>query len=213
MRKGRCDRRTRETRIHAELAIDGTGTSRIVTGIGFLDHMLDQLARHGLMDLVLEVEGDLHIDAHHSTEDSGYAIGTALAQAMGERKGIRRFGSAYCPMDECLTRAAVDCSGRPFLDWRVTFTQSTLGDMDTELFKEFFRALSQAAGLTLHIENLHGENNHHIIESAFKATALALRAALEIDPRQEGRVPSTKGTLAGVGGLASGDGDREGGTA
>ena len=177
--------------------LDGTGVYRISTGVGFLDHMLEQLSRHSLIDLTVKAEGDLHIDFHHTTEDSGIAIGTAFAQALGDRKGISRYGEATIPMDETLTRVALDLSNRPYLIWKVNFTRDKLGDMDTELFKEWFQAFAQAAGVTLHVENLYGENNHHIVESCFKGLARALRAAVEIDPRKADAVPSTKGTLGG----------------
>jgi imidazoleglycerol-phosphate dehydratase len=196
-RQASLKRATNETRIEVSLDLDGTGVYRISTGVGFLDHMLEQLSRHSLIDLTVKAEGDLHIDFHHTTEDSGIAIGTAFAQALGDRKGISRYGEATIPMDETLTRVALDLSNRPYLIWKVNFTRDKLGDMDTELFKEWFQAFAQAAGVTLHVENLHGENNHHIVESCFKALARALRAAVEIDPRKADAVPSTKGTLGG----------------
>ena len=168
------------------------------TGIGFLDHMLEQLSRHSLIDLKVRAEGDLHIDYHHTTEDSGIAIGEAFTKALGERKGITRYGSALIPMDETLTRVALDCSNRPYLIWKVNFTRPKLGEMDTELFKEWFQAFAQAGGVTLHVENLYGENNHHIVESCFKALARSLRQAIEIDPRKADAVPSTKGVLGGT---------------
>ena len=177
--------------------LDGTGAYEVSTGIGFLDHMLEQLSRHSLIDLRLKAEGDLHIDFHHTTEDSGIAIGTAIARALGDRKGIRRYGEAAIPMDEALTRVALDLSNRPYLVWKVAFTRDKLGDMDTELFREWFQAFSQAAGVTLHVETPYGENNHHIVESCYKALARALRAAVEIDPRKADAVPSTKGVLGG----------------
>lgn len=197
MRSARVERNTTETQIAAELNIDGTGKYAIETGIGFLDHMLEQLSRHGLMDLTLNAKGDLHIDQHHTTEDSGIAIGTAFKQALGDRKGITRYAHAYIPMDETLSRVAIDISGRPYLVWRVEFTKHKIGEMDTELFKEWFQAFAFAAGVTLHVENLYGENNHHIIESCFKGLARAIRAAAAIDPRAKDAIPSTKGTLAG----------------
>ncbi len=197
MRKGSVHRDTKETKIAVEIDLDGTGAYKISTGIGFLDHMLEQLSRHSLIDIDLTVDGDLHIDQHHTTEDSGIALGQALSQALGERKGIARFGHAYSPMDETLTRVALDISGRPFLVWKAAFSQPRLGEMDTELFEHWFHAFSGAAGIALHVENLYGRNNHHIIESAFKACALALRMAVEEDPRKAGVVPSTKGTLGG----------------
>jgi len=197
MRKAEVTRKTRETEVRAAVNLDGEGHSRISTGIGFLDHMLDQLARHGLLDLEVEAKGDLHIDFHHTTEDTGIAIGQAVAKALGSRAGIRRYGAALIPMDETLTRVALDASNRPYLIWKVAFTKPKLGEMDTELFREWFQAFAQAAGLTLHIENLYGENNHHIVESCYKGLAQALRAAIEIDPRRPDAVPSTKGVLGG----------------
>jgi len=196
-RRASVERATAETRIAATVDLDGTGAYEIATGIGFLDHMLAQLARHALIDVTLKAEGDLHIDFHHTTEDSGIVLGQALARALGDRRGIARFGEATVPMDETLSRVAIDVSGRPYLVWRVEFTRDKLGDMDTELFREWFQAFAQAAGLTLHVENLYGINNHHIIESCFKALARALRAAVAHDPRQAGAVPSTKGMLGG----------------
>jgi imidazoleglycerol-phosphate dehydratase len=169
--------------------------SDISTGIGFLDHMLDQLARHSLMDITVKAKGDLHIDFHHTTEDTGIALGEAVSQALGDRTGIRRYGSTLSPMDETLTRVVVDASNRPFLVWRVSFPTPKVGDMDTELFKEWFQAFVQNAGITLHVENLYGVNSHHIVESSFKGLARALRTATEIDPRRGGEVPSTKGAL------------------
>ncbi|MEX2631800.1 MAG: imidazoleglycerol-phosphate dehydratase HisB [Tistlia sp.] len=195
MRSARVERNTKETRISAEVNLDGTGESRIDTGIGFLDHMLDQLARHGLLDITLKAEGDLHIDAHHTTEDSGIVLGQAVSKALGERRGIRRYGDALIPMDETLTRVALDASNRPYLIWKVAFTRDKLGTFDTELFKEWFQAFAQHAGLTLHVETLYGTNNHHIVESCFKGLARALRDALEIDPRKADAIPSTKGSL------------------
>jgi imidazoleglycerol-phosphate dehydratase len=194
-RTGTVARKTKETQISATVDLDGTGRSRIATGIGFLDHMLEQLSRHSLIDLTVEAKGDLHIDFHHTTEDTGICIGEAVAKALGERTGIRRWGEATVPMDETLTRVALDASNRPYLIWKVTFTKPKLGEMDTELFKEWFQAFAQHAGLTLHIENLYGENNHHIVESCFKGLARALRQAIEIDPRKSDAVPSTKGVL------------------
>ncbi|MFN7173238.1 MAG: imidazoleglycerol-phosphate dehydratase HisB [Thermaurantiacus tibetensis] len=188
-------RETRETRIAVNLGLDGTGARRISTGIGFFDHMLDQLAKHALLDLDLEAKGDLHIDAHHTVEDTGLALGQAIARALGDRAGIRRYGHALIPMDETLTRVAIDISGRPYLVWKVAFSQPRLGDMDTELFREFFQALAQEGGLTLHVETVYGTNNHHIIESAFKGLARALRDAAAPDPRMAGQIPSTKGVL------------------
>ncbi len=197
MRTASISRNTTETQISVSLDLDGTGRYRIETGIGFLDHMLEQLSRHGLMDLELKGTGDLHIDFHHMTEDSGIAIGQAFTKALGERRGITRYGSAMIPMDEALVRVALDLSNRPYLVWKVDFSQPKIGDMDTELFKEWFYAFAQAAGCTLHVECLYGTNNHHIIEACFKALARALRQATTLDPRQEGKVPSTKGVLGG----------------
>lgn len=197
MRTGKIERKTNETSIAVELDLDGKGSYAVETGIGFLDHMLEQLSRHSLIDLKLTAKGDLHIDAHHTTEDSGIAIGEAVAKALGDRKGIARYGHAYVPMDETLTRVAIDLSNRPYLVWKVPFTQDRLGEMDTELFKEWFQAFAQAAGATLHVETLYGANNHHIVESCFKALARALRQAVEIDPRKADAVPSTKGVLGG----------------
>ena len=197
MRRATVERNTRETRITATVDLDGSGKADVATGIGFLDHMLDQLSRHSLIDLTVEAKGDLHIDFHHTTEDTGICIGEAVAKALGDRKGIRRWGEATVPMDETLTRVALDASNRPYLIWKVTFSKPKLGEMDTELFKEWFQAFAQNAGLTLHIENLYGENNHHIVESCFKGLARALRQAIEIDPRKSDAVPSTKGTLGG----------------
>ena len=188
-------RKTKETEIEVTLDLDGTGVYDVKTGIGFLDHMLEQLARHSLIDLKLRAKGDLHIDFHHTTEDTGIAIGTAVSQALGERRGIVRYGSAMIPMDETLTRVALDVSNRPYLIWKVAFSKPKLGEMDTELFKEWFQAFAQMAGVTLHVENLYGENNHHIVESCFKGLARALREAIAIDPRSAAAVPSTKGTL------------------
>ena len=194
-RTASIERRTKETSIGATVNLDGTGAYDISTGVGFLDHMLEQLARHGLIDITLKAEGDLHIDQHHTTEDSGIVLGQAFAEALGDKAGITRYGSCYLPMDETLTRVAVDVSGRPFLVWKVDFSRSKVGEMDTELFREWFQAFAQNAGITLHVENLYGENNHHIAETCYKALARALRLAVAIDPRQSGRVPSTKGQL------------------
>ena len=197
MRKARVERNTNETQITVELNLDGTGIYDVETGVDFLDHMLEQLSRHSLMDLKVRAKGDLHIDFHHTTEDTGIAIGQAFSQALGDKKGINRYGSCLLPMDEALTRVALDCSNRPYLIWNVEFTRDKLGDMDTELFREWFQGFAQAAGLTLHVENLYGDNNHHIVESAFKALARSLRAAIEIDPRKSEAIPSTKGVLGG----------------
>ena len=190
-------RATTETSVDVTVDLDGTGVYRVSTGIGFLDHMLEQLSRHSLIDLTVAVKGDLHIDAHHTTEDSGIAIGTAVRQALGDRRGITRYGDALIPMDETLTRVALDISGRPYLVWKTAFSQPRLGEMDTELFKEWFAAFAGAAGITLHIETLYGVNNHHIVESCFKGVARALRTAVTLDPRKADAVPSTKGTLGG----------------
>jgi imidazoleglycerol-phosphate dehydratase len=197
MREGRANRNTKETQIEIWLDLDGTGQYDVETGIGFLDHMLENFSRHSLIDLKVRAKGDLHIDFHHTTEDTGIAIGMAFAEAIGDMKGIRRYASAYIPMDETLSRVALDISKRPYLIWKVDFTRDKLGDMDTELFKEWFQAFAQAAGITLHVENIYGENNHHIIESCYKGLARALRDACEIDPRRADSVPSTKGTLGG----------------
>ena len=197
MRAATVDRHTRETQISAGVELDGTGAYDVQTGIGFLDHMLEQLSRHSLIDLTVRAAGDLHIDFHHTTEDTGYAIGEAISQALGDRAGIRRYGVSYIPMDETLTRVALDCSNRPYLVWNVGFPRPKLGDMDTELFKEWFQAFAQSAGLTLHVENLYGENSHHIVETCYKGLARALRQAIEVDPRQANAIPSTKGVLGG----------------
>ncbi|MGA3304502.1 MAG: imidazoleglycerol-phosphate dehydratase HisB [Stellaceae bacterium] len=196
-RQAAVERKTRETRITARVNLDGSGQYSVKTGIGFLDHMLEQLSRHSLIDLELEAHGDLHIDFHHTTEDTGYVVGEAVAKALGERKGIGRWGSALVPMDETLTRVALDASNRPYLIWKVKFSKPKLGEMDTELFKEWFQAFVQSAGVTLHVENLYGENNHHIVESCYKGLARALRQAVAIDPRGGASVPSTKGVLGG----------------
>jgi imidazoleglycerol-phosphate dehydratase len=197
MRTGSIHRKTSETSIDVELNLDGSGIYNVSTGIGFLDHMMEQLSRHSLIDLDLKAVGDLHIDQHHTTEDSGIAIGEAFSQALGERKGITRFGTAYAPMDETLTRVSLDISGRPYFVWKVKLDNPRLGEWDTELIEHWFHSFSQSAGLTLHIENLHGTNNHHIVESCFKGLARALRQAVEIDPRKADSIPSTKGTLGG----------------
>jgi imidazoleglycerol-phosphate dehydratase len=195
-RSASVTRNTTETRISVSLDLDGTGKYSVSTGIGFLDHMLEQLSRHSLIDLNVKAEGDLHIDFHHTTEDTGIAIGEAFNKALGDRKGINRYGHMYIPMDETLTRVALDLSNRPYLIWKVDFTRDKLGEMDTELFKEWFQAFTQNAGVTLHIENLYGSNSHHIVESCFKGTARALRAAVTPDDRLEGGIASTKGTLS-----------------
>ena len=195
MRQATVERKTKETQIRTTVGLDGTGVYKVATGIGFLDHMLEQLSRHSLIDLDLEAKGDLHIDFHHTTEDSGIVVGEAISRALGDRAGIARYGDAMIPMDETLTRVALDASNRPYLIWKVAFSRAKLGEMDTELFKEWFQAFAQSAGLTLHVENLYGENNHHIVESCYKGVARALRQAVERDPRKLGEVPSTKGTL------------------
>jgi len=196
-RKASVSRKTKETEIAVSVDLDGTGKSTIRTGVGFFDHMLDQLSRHSLIDMTIEAKGDLHIDDHHTVEDTGIAIGRAIADALGERRGIMRYASLDLAMDETLTRAAVDVSGRPFLVWNVSFSAPKIGTFDTELVREFFHALAQNAGITLHVTNHYGANNHHIAETCFKAVARVLRAALERDPRQPDAVPSTKGSLKG----------------
>ena len=195
MRKASIARKTNETDIKVEINLDGTGTYDIETGVGFFDHMLEQLARHGLMDLKIRTKGDLHIDQHHTVEDTGIALGQAFAEALGDKKGITRYASQDLPMDETLSRVALDISGRPYLIWKVAFSRDKIGDMDVELFREWFQAFSQHAGITLHVINEYGENNHHIIESCFKALARSLRVAISIDEAQKDRIPSTKGTL------------------
>jgi imidazoleglycerol-phosphate dehydratase len=190
-------RKTKETDIAVTVDLDGTGKSEIATGIGFLDHMLDQLARHSLIDIAVKAKGDLHIDFHHTTEDVGIALGQAVAKALGDRAGITRYSDVHLPMDETMTRVALDVSGRPYLIWAVTFTRDKVGEMDTELFREWFQAFALNGLITLHVANLYGENNHHIAETCFKGLARALRLAITVDPRQGGRVPSTKGSLAG----------------
>lgn len=197
MRTATVERNTNETQISAQVNLDGTGVYDIHTGIGFLDHMLEQLSRHGLTDITLKAQGDLHIDGHHTTEDAGITLGMAYKKALGDRKGITRYGHAYIPMDETLSRVSIDISGRPYLIWKVAFSQDRLGDMDTELFREWFQAFAFALGATVHVETLYGLNNHHIIESCFKGLARALRQAMMIDERAHDAVPSTKGTLQG----------------
>tara|TARA_R110000868_G_scaffold11751_13_gene57352 strand:- start:11715 stop:12308 length:594 start_codon:yes stop_codon:yes gene_type:complete len=197
MREAKVARKTTETDIEVSVNVDGTGKYDIETGIGFLNHMLEIFSRHGLMDLTVRAKGDLHIDFHHTTEDTGIAIGEAVHKALGDRRGIRRYASAMIPMDETLSRVSIDVSDRPYLIWKVNFTKPKLGEMDTELFKEWFQAFAQNARITLHVENLYGENNHHIVESCFKALARALRDAMETDPRAADSIPSTKGTLGG----------------
>ncbi len=194
-RTGSVSRKTNETSVTVSVNIDGTGVSKISTGVGFFDHMLDHLSRHSLIDMDIKADGDLHVDDHHTVEDVGIVIGQALSKALGDRRGITRYASIDLAMDETMTKAAVDVSGRPFLVWNVAFSAPKIGTFDTELVREFFQALSQHAGITLHIQNIYGANNHHIAETCFKAVARALRTATEIDPRQAGRVPSTKGTL------------------
>ncbi len=195
MRKGAVTRKTNETAITVEIDLDGSGASKIATGVGFFDHMLDQLARHSLIDMSIAAKGDLHIDDHHTVEDVGIALGQALKQAMGDKRGLARYADCLLPMDETLTRVAIDVSGRPFLVFRVAFPTAKIGAFDTELVREFFQAFATNAGLTLHVENLYGANAHHIAESCFKGVARALGAAIAIDPRQASRVPSTKGAL------------------
>jgi imidazoleglycerol-phosphate dehydratase len=195
MRIGTISRKTNETSIDVTVNLDGTGVYEISTGIGFLDHMLEQLSRHSLIDLKVKAIGDLHIDQHHTTEDTGIAIGEAVLAALGEKRGITRYGSAYAPMDETLTRCALDISGRPYFVWKVGFTMDRIGEWDTELIEHWFHSFATSAGITLHIENLYGSNNHHIVESSYKALARALRVAVEIDPRKADAIPSTKGTL------------------
>ena len=197
MREAKVARKTTETDIEVSVNVDGTGKYDIETGIGFLNHMLEIFSRHGLMDLTVRAKGDLHIDFHHTTEDTGIAIGEAVHKALGDRRGIRRYASAMIPMDETLSRVSIDVSDRPYLIWKVNFTKPKLGEMDTELFKEWFQAFAQNARITLHVENLYGENNHHIVESCFKALTRALRDAMETDPRAADSIPSTKGTLGG----------------
>jgi imidazoleglycerol-phosphate dehydratase len=196
MRTATIERKTRETEVLVSLDLDGSGEYDIDTGIGFLDHMLESFSRHSLIDLKVRAQGDLHVDFHHTTEDTAIVIGQAIKKALGDFSGITRFGSALMPMDETLTRVAIDCSNRPYLIWKVEFKRPKLGEMDTELFREWFQALAQNAGLCLHIENIYGENSHHIVETCFKGTARALREAIEIDERLDGAVPSAKGTLA-----------------
>jgi imidazoleglycerol-phosphate dehydratase len=195
MRIAKVNRKTKETSIEAEVNLDGKGIYNIDTGIGFLNHMLEQLSKHSLVDINLKAKGDLHIDLHHTTEDSGIVIGEAIAKALGDKKGIKRYAHAYIPMDETLSRVSLDISNRPYLVWNVKLKVEKLGEMDTELFKEWFQAFSQSAGITLHIENIYGDNSHHIIESCFKGLARALRFALEKDARAGDSLPSTKGIL------------------
>jgi imidazoleglycerol-phosphate dehydratase len=195
MRAARVSRRTAETDISVSLALDGSGQAKIATGVGFLDHMLELFSRHALFDLDLQVTGDLHVDQHHTTEDAGIALGQAFAQALGEKKGIARYAGVHLPMDETLSRVALDISGRPFLVFRTAFPTEKVGGFDTELVREFFQAFAMNGGVTLHVETFYGDNSHHIAESCFKGLARALRAAVALDPREGGRVPSTKGSL------------------
>ena len=195
MRTGSISRKTNETSIEVEVNLDGSGVYEVSTGIGFLDHMLEQLSRHSLIDLKVKAVGDLHIDQHHTTEDTGIAIGEAVLQALGDKRGITRYGTAYAPMDETLTRCALDISGRPYFVWKVALSMPRLGEWDTELIEHWFHSFAASAGITLHIENLYGANNHHIVESCYKALARALRQAVEIDPRKADAIPSTKGIL------------------
>jgi imidazoleglycerol-phosphate dehydratase len=197
MRTARIARKTHETDIAVEVNLDGTGQYEVSTGIGFLDHMIEQFARHSLIDIQCRVVGDLHVDQHHTAEDSAIAIGQAIAQALGDKRGIGRYGSAYSPMDETLARVALDISGRPYFVWKAAFTQEKLGELDTELVEHWFHSIGQAVGITLHIELLYGTNNHHICEAIFKGFARAMRSAVELDPRKGDAVPSTKGQLGG----------------
>jgi len=197
MRTATVKRKTKETDVTVTVDLDGEGTAKIATGVGFFDHMLEQIARHSLIDITISAKGDLQVDQHHTVEDVGIALGQAIRQALGDMKGITRYADVHLPMDEAMTRAAIDISGRPYLIWKVEFTRAKIGEMESELFREFFQAFAQNAGITLHIENLYGRNNHHIAETCFKALARGLKTAVAIDPRQKSRVPSTKGSLAG----------------
>ena len=197
MRTGRIERNTAETKILVEIDLDGTGSYQVETGIGFLDHMVEQFVKHSLIDVRMKVDGDLHIDQHHTTEDSALALGQALAAALGDKGGIARYGNAYSPMDETLARVALDISGRPYLVWKAGFSQEKLGEWDTELIEHWFHSVAQTCGLTLHVELLYGSNNHHICEAIYKGFARAMRAAVEVDPRKGGAIPSTKGQLGG----------------
>lgn len=197
MRTGRIERNTAETKILVEVDLDGTGQYDIATGIGFLDHMVEQVSRHSLIDVTMKVDGDLHVDQHHTTEDSALALGQAINQALGDKGGIARYGTAYSPMDETLARVALDISGRPWLVWKAGFTQTKLGEWDTELIEHWFHSVAQTAGITLHCELIYGSNNHHICEALYKGFARAMRQAVEIDPRKGGAIPSTKGQLGG----------------
>jgi imidazoleglycerol-phosphate dehydratase len=197
MRKASLDRKTTETQIAVSINLDGTGAYDVKSGVGFLDHMLELLSRHSLIDIKVRAKGDTHIDFHHTTEDIGIALGQAFAKALGDRKGIRRYADCLLPMDEALTRAAIDVSGRPYLIWKVEFSRPKIGEFDTELVREWFQAFAMNAGVTLHVQTLYGDNCHHIAESCFKALARVLRGAIDIDPRQKNRIPSTKGSLKG----------------
>jgi imidazoleglycerol-phosphate dehydratase len=197
MRRAVIKRKTKETDISVAVDLDGNGKASIKTGVGFFDHMLEQIARHSLIDVTIRAKGDLHVDQHHTVEDVGIALGQAIRQALGDMKGIARYADVHLPMDEAMTRVAIDISGRPYLVWKVAFTRVKVGEMESELFREFFQAFAQNAGTTLHIENLYGKNNHHVAETCFKGVARALRAAVAIDARQKSRVPSTKGRLTG----------------
>jgi len=197
MRTGRIERNTAETKILVEVDLDGTGQYDIATGIGFLDHMVEQVSRHSLIDVTMKVDGDLHVDQHHTTEDSALALGQAINQALGDKGGIARYGTAYSPMDETLARVSLDISGRPWLVWKAGFTQTKLGEWDTELIEHWFHSVAQTAGITLHCELIYGSNNHHICEAMYKGFARAMRQAVEIDPRKGGAIPSTKGQLGG----------------
>ncbi|MBK6706859.1 MAG: imidazoleglycerol-phosphate dehydratase HisB [Sphingomonadales bacterium] len=197
MRTASINRNTKETEIAVGVNLDGTGQYDISTGIGFLDHMIEQFSRHSMIDIICRIKGDLHVDQHHTAEDSAIAIGQAILKALGDKGGIMRYGSAYSPMDETLSRVALDISGRPYFVWKAGFTQERLGEMDTELFEHWFHSIADAVGLTLHIELLYGKNNHHIAESIYKGFARAMRQAVEIDPRKGGAIPSTKGILGG----------------
>lgn len=198
MRTATISRNTAETKIDVAVNLDGSGVYEVATGIGFLDHMIEQLSRHSLIDISLRCDGDLHIDEHHTAEDSALALGQAVAKALGDRRGISRYGTAHSPMDETLSRVAIDISGRPFLVWKSAFSQVKLGELDTELIEHWFHSFAQEVGMTLHIETLYGRNNHHISESIFKGCARALRQAVELDPRKGDAIPSTKGTLGGA---------------
>ena len=208
MRRAAVERRTRETAVSASVDLDGDGRCEVATGIGYLDHMVEQLSRHSLIDVTLKAQGDLHVDSHHTAEDSAIVLGEAVSRALGDRQGIRRFGEALSAMDEALTRVVIDVSGRPFVVWKVGFSQARLGELDTELVSHWFYSFAVHAGLTLHVETLYGSNNHHICESCFKGLARALRGAIEIDPRKADAIPSTKGLLGGV--LAGVPGDAPG---